>query len=151
MSARSIIERISAIVALIILAYFILIQLLVLIGIVPVSILWGGSYDKTTWQLRLASLFGALVLAGFAHIIYKRAGHVLNCDETSAEVRSTPAEAYHILSWMVTAYLALNTVGNFASKTKYERYVSGSLALVLTVACTIVSSSDVQQHEYEIL
>ena len=116
MLARRAIERISAITALIILAYFILIQLLVIIGVVPVSILWGGSHDSLSWQLRLASLFGAVVLAGFAHIIYKRAEHVLQ-SESEGEVRSSPSKTNRILSWAVTAYLALNTVGNFASKT----------------------------------
>ena len=148
MPARRAIEKISATTALIIFAYFILIQLLVFVGIVPVSILWGGSHDELTGQLRLASLFGALVLAGFAHIIYKRAEHVLQ-SESEGEVRSSPSKSNRILSWVVTAYLALNAVGNFASKTAYERYVSGSLALVLTVACAIMSSSNVQQDEYE--
>ena len=151
MPARTTIERISAITALIIFVYFILVQLLVIIGAVPVSILWGGSHDELTWQLRLASLFGALILAGFAYVIYKRTEHVLKGDRSyDGEVRSsTPSNANRILSWMVTAYLALNTVGNFASKTVYERYMSGTLALVLTVACAIISSSDVQQDEYE--
>ena len=148
MPARRTIERIAAITALIILVYFILIQLLVIIGVVPVAILWGGSHDKLTWQLRLASLFGAVVLAGFAHIIYKRAEHVLQ-SESDEEVRSSLSKANRILSWVVTAYLALNAVGNFASKTAYERYISGSLALVLTVACAIMSSSNVQENQYE--
>lgn len=148
MPTRRTIEKISATTALVILAYFILIQSLVIIGVVPVSILWAGSYYELTWQLRLASLFGALVLGGFAHIIYRRAEHVLQ-SEPEEEIRSSPSKSYRILSWAVTAYLALNTVGNFASKTTYERYVSGSLALVLTVACAIVSSSNVQEDQYE--
>ena len=148
MPARRDIEQISVITALIIFAYFILIQLLVIVGVVPVSILWGGSHDELTWKLRLASLLGALVLAGFCHVIYKRAEVVLQ-SESDGEVRSSPSKSYRILSWAVTAYLALNTVGNFASKMAYERCVSGSLALVLTIACAIVSSSDVQQDEYE--
>ena len=148
MPARRAIEQISATTALVILSYFILIQLLVIIGVVPVSILWGGSHDSLSWQLRLASLFGAVVLAGFAHIIYKRAEHVLQ-SESEGEVRSSSSKANRILSWVVTAYLSLNAVGNFASKTAYERYVSGSLALVLTVACAIVSSSIVQENQYE--
>ena len=150
MPARRTVERISALTALIIFAYFVLIQLLVIVGAVPVSILWGGSHEELTWQLRLASLFGALILAGFARVVYKRAEHVLKGDETHGEVRSsTPSKAYRILSWVVTTYIALNTAGNFASKTVYERYVSGTLALVLTSACAIVSSSNVQQDEYE--
>ena len=151
MSARTTIERISAITALIIFVYFILVQLLVIIGAVPVSLLWGGSHDDLTWQLRLASLFGALVLVSFARVIYKRTELAMKGDGSyDEEVRSsTPSKPYRILSWVVTAYLALNTFGNFASKTAYERYVSGTLALVLTIACAIVSSSDVQQDEYE--
>ena len=73
MPARRSIEQISAITAQIIFAYFILFQLLVIVGIVPVSLLWGGTHVELTWQLRFASLFGALVLAGFARVIYKRA------------------------------------------------------------------------------
>ena len=58
-------------------------------------------------------------------------------------------DVVNVQSRVVTCFNAINTVGNFASKTLYERYVSGSLALVLTVACAIVSFSEVQQDEYE--
>ena len=115
----------------------------------PVSLLWGGSHAELTWQLRFASLLGALVLAGFARVIYKRAEHALHGVESDGVVRSNPTNTNRVLSWIVTAYLALNTLGNFVSKTMYERYVSGLLALLLTVACAIVSSSDVQQVEYD--
>jgi len=152
---RETIERFAAITSLILFLYFIVFQILVVVGVVPVSVLWGGSYDELNWKLRRASIAGACILVGFAHIIYKRAEHLfqksgpnsqgmetsLTTDQLSSPTSMHPSKQY-VTSWIVTAYLALNTLGNFASKTAFERYVSGTLTLILTISCAIVSMSN---------
>ena len=84
----------------------------------------------TKW--RVASAAAALILLGFAWVILARAGVIgTSLDETLLLV----------LSWMVVAYMALNTAGNLTGKTNIERYVFGGITMVLVVLCAIVAAA----------
>jgi len=46
-----------------------------------------------------------------------------------------------VLSWIITAFMAFNTLGNFASLNNTERFLFGPITAALTIACFIVSVS----------
>jgi hypothetical protein len=114
----------------------IILQLLLALGILPVTMAWGGSQTVLTPSLRLAHILAALLLAGFAYVIRRRAGLLANAG---------PSRLIKILAWVVTGFLILNMLGNFASSSTAEKLVSGSLTLVLVIACLLVSASNSDQ------
>jgi hypothetical protein len=115
-------------------AIFIGIQLLLAAGILPVSIAWGGRQTELTPALRVASIVAVFVLGAFIYIIRYRAGLI----------GSTPAPtAIRLMAWVVTAFMAFNAVGNFASVNSTEKLLFGPITIVITIACLIVSASRV--------
>ena len=112
----------------------IVLQLLLALGVVPISMAWGGTQTTLTPALRLASLAAAVILALFAYIIRRRAGL------TGA---GRPGRLVAVLAWLTTAFLFLNTLGNFASSSSGEKLLFGPISLVLAVSCLIVSWSRV--------
>jgi hypothetical protein len=114
----------------------IVLQLLLALGILPVTMAWGGSQTVLTPSLRLAHVLAALLLLGFAYVIRRRAGLLAD---------SRPSRLIRILAWVITGFLFLNTLGNFASSSIAEKLVSGSLSLVLAIACLLVSVSKSDQ------
>lgn len=122
--------QITAQVATFLLATFIVIQLLAAAGLIPVSMLWGGRQTELTPTLRIASIAAAVVLGVFIYIIRYRAGLV---------GQPTIPSWVRIMSWVITAYMAFNTFGNFASASNIEKWVFGPLTIAITIACLIVS------------
>jgi hypothetical protein len=121
----------------------IVLQLLLALGILPVTMAWGGSQTVLTPSLRLAHVLAAILLAGFAYVIRRRAGLL----------HARPSRLIKILAWVITAFLFLNTLGNFASSSTAEKFIFGSLTLVLAIACLLVSASrsDQQSNEQSLL
>ena len=128
--------QIAGNIATLLFAVIIILQLLLAIGILPVTMAWGGSQTVLTPTLRLAHVLSALLLAGFAYVIRRRAG-------LFADAR--PSRLIKIIAWVVTAFLFLNTLGNFVSTSTAEKLVFGSLSLVLAIACLLVSASKSDQ------
>ena len=110
----------------------IILQLLLAAGVLPVTMAWGGRQSTLTTPLRLASLAAAVVLGFFAYVILRRAGMVGN---------DTLPTIIKVLSWVITAYMALNTAGNIASKSKGEKLLFAPITLLLTVFCFVISIS----------
>ncbi len=109
-------------------------QILIGIGVLPISIVWGGRQKVLTPALRIASFAAVLILGLFAYLIRYRAGLV----------GSPPIPTVvSIGAWVVTAYMALNTVGNLAGTSKTEKFLFGSMTLVLMITCLIVSLSTI--------
>jgi hypothetical protein len=131
LSSASVVH-IAADVATVLFGVAIMLQLLLAAGILPISMAWGGQRTVLTTGLRLASLVAALILGFFAYVVRRRAGLV------GGEVIPT---SIRILSWFITAFLALNTVGNLASRSIGEKLLFGPITLVLAVVCFVVSSS----------
>lgn len=124
--------RTAANIATALFALFIAIQLLVAAGILPITILWGGRQTELTPALRLSGVAAAVILALFIYIIRYRAGLL---------GRMATPKAIRIFSWVVTAYMVLNTLGNFASVNTIEKLLFGPLTIILAVTCLIVSLS----------
>lgn len=107
-------------------------QLLLAVGVLPISMAWGGRQTELTLGLRVASMAAILVLGVFIYIIRYRAGLL----------GSLPAPtSIRVLAWVVTGFMALNTLGNFASLSSAEQLLFGPVTLMITAACLIVAVS----------
>lgn len=107
-------------------------QLLLAMGILPISMAWGGRQTELTPGLRVASMAAIFVLALFIYIVRYRAGLV----------GSVPSPtSISVLAWVVTGFMALNTLGNFASLSRTERWLFGPVALMITATCLVVAVS----------
>jgi hypothetical protein len=124
--------RTAAQVATVAFAVVILLQLAIAVGIVPITMAWGGTQDTLTVAMRIASVAAALVLALAAYVIRRRAG--LGTDKP-------PSVWIKVFSWVITAYLTLNVVANFASPSLGETLLFGPISLILALSCLLVSLS----------
>jgi hypothetical protein len=124
--------RAAAQVATVAFALAILGQILLVLGVLPVSWAWGGGQTVLTPALQLAGLAAVIVLALSALVIRRRAG-LLGAGR--------PGKVVMILSWIVTAYLFLNMLLNFASPSLGEKLLFGPLALLAALACLVVAWS----------
>ncbi|MFN2136096.1 MAG: hypothetical protein ACK2UK_09095 [Candidatus Promineifilaceae bacterium] len=107
-------------------------QLLLALGVLPVTMAWGGTQTELTLGLRLAGVGAAVVLALFAYVIRRRAGLIGD---------PPPSTVIKILSWVITAFMVLNTLGNLASQSTAEKIVFAPLTILLAICCFIVSIS----------
>ena len=128
--------RLAGNIATLVFVVVIVLQLLLALGILPVTMAWGGSQTVLTPWLRVAHVFAAILLAYFGYVIRRRAGLL-------AQARRS--RLIKILAWLITAFMFLNTLGNFASSSTAEKLVFGSLTLVLAIACLLVSASKSDQ------
>jgi hypothetical protein len=124
--------RVAAQIATVVFAIVSLLQLLLAAGVLPISMAWGGTQAVLTVALRLASMAAVGILVLFALVIRRRAG---------LSGHGPPSLAIKILSWVVTAYMALNVLGNLTSKSRAETLLFGPLSVVLLVSCLVVSIS----------
>lgn len=130
--ADSTLPKLAANVATILFGLVMAAQLLLAAGVLPISMAWGGRQTELTLGLRVASLAAILVLGVFIYIIRYRAGLL----------GSVPAPtSIRLLAWVVTGFMALNTVGNLASLSSAERLLFGPVTLVITAACLVVAAS----------
>lgn len=125
-------RRTAGNIASVLFGVFIVLQLLLAAGLLPITIFWGGRQTELTPVLRATSVGSALLLGGFIYVIRYRAG-LLKKESIPTSIR--------ILSWVVTAYIALNILGNFLGQSAVERFAFGPLTVIIFIACLIVSLS----------
>jgi hypothetical protein len=124
----------AANIATALLGLFMGVQLLLAVGVLPISIAWGGQQTELTPGLRLAGVAAFLILGLFIAIIRYRAGLL----------GSVPAPTgIRVLAWVVSGFMVLNTLGNLASVSNVERFVFGPITIVLAVTSFIVAASRV--------
>jgi hypothetical protein len=129
---RPSLARTAARVATLGFAVAILLQLFLAAGILPITMAWGGSQSVLTSVLQLASVAAALVFVGCAHVIRRRVG---------LDGADRPRRIVKVLSWVITGFLFINTLGNLASQSSGERLVFAPLTFALALACLVVSMS----------
>lgn len=116
-------------------AAIIILQLLLAMGILPITMAWGGRQSALTPGLRVASLVAVAILAFFAYVIRRRAGLI---------GKTPPSRMIKILSWIITAFMVLNTLGNSTSQSSGEKILFTPITFLLIVCCFVVSISKTQ-------
>ncbi|MFL7839212.1 MAG: hypothetical protein ACK2U0_15295 [Candidatus Promineifilaceae bacterium] len=122
----------AANIATILFGIVIVLQLLMAIGILPVTMFWGGRQTELTLGLRLTGVAAAIILALFAYVIRRRAGLISS---------PPPSTLIKILSWVITAFMVFNTLGNLTSQSMTEKIIFTPLTILLAICCFIVSIS----------
>lgn len=133
--SRTSIVRIAANVATILFVLTIILQLLLATGILPISMAWGGRQTELTTPLRIAGLAAAVLLGFFIYVIRRRAGLIGDMPIPIITM---------ILSWIITAFMAFNTLGNLASLSIGEKILFAPISFLLAIACLIVSASSLE-------
>jgi len=105
-------------------------QLLLALGFPYGQAAWGGKYIKLPSNLRIASLFSAAVFVVASLFVLERAD-ILTVFNSSTVVT--------IGVWILVAFLGLNTLGNFASKSRVEKRIMTPISLTLALLCLIVA------------
>lgn len=111
----------------------VVLQLLLAVGILPISMAWGGRQSQLTVSLRIASIVSVLLLGAFIYVIRYRAGIASN--------NPIPV-IIKVVSWIITAFMAFNTLGNITSLSISEKLLFGPITFILTVACLLISASN---------
>lgn len=123
-----------AVVAALLFGVMALFQLALALGVRWGAFAFGGRAVRGDGTLppayRFASAGAAVVLAAFAGVILTRGG-VIGTSGDSTWVT--------VMSWVIVAFMAINTLMNFMGKHWIERYVFGGITLVLVVLCSIVA------------
>ena len=110
----------------------IVLQIFLAVGILPITMAWGGGQSQLTASLRISRIIAAVLLGAFIYVIRYRAGLV-------GTVRIPVF--MKVVSWIITAIMALNTLGNIASTSTVEKLIFGPITLILAVACLLVLAS----------
>jgi len=117
-------RRISQLMVLVF-SLIILFHLLVLSGIIPFDIVWGGRLKTREDMLRFEAISiaaNALMMA----IIALRAGWIR---------LPVPAGVVKVLLWGMVVLFVLNTVGNLLAVKSFETYMFTPMTAVLAIGC----------------
>jgi hypothetical protein len=92
---------------------------------------WGGRHPgRLPTRLRVASAVACVFWLFAALVILERGG---------AEIVSLPPTLARWGTWALVVLLPIGALMNLASKSRWERYGWGPLALILSVLCLIVA------------
>ncbi len=92
---------------------------------------WGGRHPgRLPSSLRVASAFASVFWLFAAGVVLERGG---------SAIVSLPSTLARWGTWVLVVLLPIGALLNFASTSRWERFVWGPLALVLAVSCFIVA------------
>ena len=105
-------------------------QLALAVGAPLGSAAWGGTYDHLPAGLRIASALAVGVWVLAALIVLQRVGF---------RISSLPPAVARWGTWVLVGLLPLGALMNFASRSNWERFGWGPVALILAVLCLMVA------------
>jgi len=98
-----------------------LFHLLVIAGVIPSTVVWGGRITDRRKLIVMESI-SFIVLIGMGALGYAR-GFALSRGEAAAFLG--------IAMWVLAALFTFNTVGNLFAKTRFERYAFTPVTMIL--------------------
>ncbi len=106
-------------------------QILLALGFPLGQASWGGKYTgKLPPRLRIASLFSAGIFVIASLFVLERADMF--------SVFNSP-NVVTVGVWVLAGFSALSALGNFVSKSKWEKRIMAPIALTLSLLCIIVA------------
>jgi hypothetical protein len=123
----------ASVLAALVLGFVAIFQILLAIGLPLGKAAWGGTHRVLPPHLRVASALSSLLLGLAIWIVLARTD-VVRIPWQPSSVRAG--------TWVVFSFLTLNTVGNFASKSRIERTVMTPAAFICSVCLLVVALSN---------
>ncbi|MBE4909816.1 hypothetical protein IMZ08_17415 [Bacillus luteolus] len=120
-------STVAAIAASIILVGIAVFQVLLALGFPFGEAAMGGYHRVLPKKLRVVSVLNGLILIFMAYVFLEH-----------AEVFTFNYFTTTIFVWIFTVFLALNTIGNFVSRSKKEKYIMTPLSSIAFILCLIV-------------
>lgn len=117
--------KLAANILLGIMALFELLHVLIIVGIVPSSIVWGGRMDASGSSVVLLEGIAFVVMLLFMLIIAIKAGYI----KTGKILK----RIVDIAVWVLFVYFLLNTVGNLTAHSFVEQWVFGPVTIIMAV------------------
>lgn len=124
-------EKIASRGLLLLFTLTILFHLLIVSGVIPLNVVWGGRIKDTREMYSFEVVSIALNILMLT-VVLIRSGHVA--------VRLN-SRVIRVLLWIMTALFALNTIGNFLSFNETEKLIFTPLTLMLTILCARLAIS----------
>lgn len=105
-------------------------QIMLALGFPYAEASWGGKYKVLPKSFRIASLFASifLIIIGFIYLLTSR---------ILPEI--IPLNVIKIIIWIVAFIMLLNTLGNLASKSKYEKMIMTPVSFIMLVSSLILA------------
>ena len=116
--------KLAANILLTVITLLLIFHVLIILGILPYSIIWGGQIDGSQENLILLELIAIIILILFMIVIASKIGYsgILKSEKIAT-----------IGMWILFAYFLLNTLGNIASDVPLENYVFAPLTIILAL------------------
>lgn len=110
-------------------ALFVLFHILVIIGVFPAAVVWGGRISERGKLVRmeLVSIGSLVVIGGFSYFY----GKTLFLGGGVALLR--------VLIWFFALLFLLNTVGNLFAKTRFERFAFTPVTALLSILLSMLA------------
>ena len=115
--------RTATTIALSILAAVVLFHLLVIAGVIPKTIVWGGRITDPQQVIRMEVVSILIVLVAAAVFVFR----------WRSVATGDPSLVWAIAIWTLVGLFALNTVGNLFARTPFERFAMTPLTLLLAL------------------
>lgn len=115
--------RLAAIILLGSLSLFLLFHILVMLGVIPFEIVWGGRLTSRSQMLRSETVSVLVNIVMIAVVAIK--AKVINVELPYVFIR--------VILWMMFLLFLLNTIGNIFSLNKFEQMVFTPVTLVLSL------------------
>lgn len=116
--------RLAGNILLVALGLLALFHILVLLGVIPADIVWGGMVQGVPSNLITLEIISLLVTILFIAIIAAKTGYVQ---------AGRLSSAVNIGVWLIFAYLLLNTLGNLASGVSFEKLIFAPITILLAL------------------
>jgi hypothetical protein len=115
--------RTAAIVALALMGAVVLFHLLVIVGVFPKTIVWGGRITDPQQVIRMEVVSILILLVAAAVFVFR-------CRSVAT---GAPSLLWAIATWALVGLFAINTVGNLFARTPFERFAMTPLTLLLAL------------------
>lgn len=115
--------KIAAMILMGILSCFMVFHLLILLGIIPYSFVWGGLIENTT-QMYLFEAVSLIINLLVITIVGIKSGYTKHY---------LPERIVKLLLWIFLILFALNTVGNLFAQSKLEMLIFTPLTFICTL------------------
>ena len=129
---NTMIAQIASVVAAIGFFGIMCLHVLLALGLPFGQVAWGGKYKKLPLGFRLASFFSAVIMAFAAILVLEKA--------TIFSVLNTPKVVIFGV-WILVAFLGVNTISNFVSRSKWEKRIMTPISLTLSLLCLTIAIS----------